>query len=145
MKCWMLFLGLIVCSSVFGQEKDTTIEIVRNSFTINLSYHSSSTASSSSSSQLFKMNFNLSEKVLIEAEKNNLTTDKAILTFHFDSINCKLISIDFYRKSSLNSLNTEIESTFNEIIQAYNDNQLYLYNSIPCNLENKVSLTFKLF
>ncbi len=145
MKCWILFLGLIVCSWVFAQEKDTTIEIIRNSFTINLSYHSSLSAGSSSSSQLIKMHFNLSNNVLIEAEKNNLISDKAILDLHFDTTNCKLISIDFHKKSSLNSLNTEIESAFNEIIQVYNDNKLYLYNTTPCYSENKVILKFKLY
>jgi hypothetical protein len=144
MKSWILFLGLIVCSSGFGQEKDTTIEIVRNSFTLNLSYHSSSTASSSSSSQLFKIHFNLSTNVLIEAEKNNLISDKAILNLHFDTTNCKLISIDFHKKSSLNSLNNEIQTAFNEIIQVYNNNKLYLYNTTPCYPENKVIMKFKL-
>ena len=108
---------LCVCSSFLGQEKDTTIEIVRNSFTLKLSYHSSSKTGGSSSSRLINLYFNLSNNVLIEAEKNNLSSDKAILNFHFDTTNCKLISIDFHKKSSLTSLNNEIQATFNEIIQ----------------------------
>ena len=144
MKFWILTFSFVFSMFSFGQEKDTTIEIVRNSFTLNLSYHSTSKAGSSSSSRLIKMHFNLSNNVLIEAEKNNLVSDKAILNFHFDTTNCKLISIDFYKKSSLNSLNNEIQAAFNEIIQVFNDQNLYLYKTTPCYPENKVILKFKL-
>lgn len=136
---------LYVCPSVFSQEKDTTIEIVRNSFTLKLNYHSSSKTGSSSSSRLINLYFNLSNNVLIEAEKNNLSSDKAILNFHFDTTNCKLISIDFHKKSSLTSLNNEIQATFNEIIQIYNDQNLYLYDDAICSSETKVILNFKLY
>lgn len=136
---------LCVCSSVLGQEKDTTIEIVRNSFRLKLSYHSSSKTGGSSSSRLIILHFNLSNNILIQAEKNNLASDRAVLNLHFDTTNCKLISIDFHKKSSLTSLNNEIQATFNEIIQVYNDQKLYLYNDAICSPETKVILNFKLY
>lgn len=131
MKFWILFLGLILCSTVFGQEKDTSFTIKTSKCQLKFNFHeytsdSSSVTIVSVTSKIFSFG-DYSE----QAVKLRIKKEKIQIKLIYDK-DCRLERCELLTKSKIPEVNEELKSLFLELIDEYNKNNFNLIWDNDC-------------